>query len=460
MARPCLTLLVLIGTAVLGFFFVQRLHRQNTSGEVIQAQAQAPATPVNEKPAAPVATEQPRPEPPPREPEPQEATLEGIAKRTAQLRKLDFKNPVEFVPTTFDDIAQRITEKVQGAMSEEESRVRPRACVAMGFVRDSFDYRWALSGLRIEQTGWFYDAGTNKLYVNEVASLKLPEARGRLVRALMEALLEQNHGIGDPGLGDGHNSDRAMAAQSVLGGDAQLIQLRFSLSDLLGSEGAGSAGTPPPFYEAPIYMRERQNFPYDAGRQFQEVLGQRPDSAEAGHLDRVYARMPVSTAEILHPEELYFAPEPFVPVDFQWDDLQVAEVDPIEDNVAGELNIRLLMKLVEAPDVAAEIGHGWRGDRYVVYPGEQEGAGDQVFWRTVWATAEDAADFARGIQKSLLFRFSIPAKQKYLTTSGFVVDDPNRPLRVRISADGKTVQVVIASNERFADALEAKFRMP
>lgn len=206
-------------------------------------------------------------------------------------------------------------------------------------------------------------------------------------------------------------------------------------------------------------MRERQNFPYDGGMVFHEAIRQHPDSGQAGFLDGVYGRLPVSTAEILHPDELYFADEPFKPVDYAWDDLGVSGQEPIASNVAGELNIMLLMKVVMAPDLAADIGHGWRGDRYLVYSGEGD-AGDHVFWRTTWATTDDAHAFANAVQKSLTFRFSIPVQKRYLTDEGFIVNDPSRTLRIRTSADGRTVQVVSASADTFADAVEAKLGLP
>ncbi|MEZ5326639.1 MAG: hypothetical protein R3F19_16450 [Verrucomicrobiales bacterium] len=475
MPRPWIILFVLLGGALLGFEFVQRLYMENSGSSHI-TQLKAEISDLEERLEAqkkenqrlllelkdaiekPVAATTPEPPPAP-PPPPADPTLESMAVQVAQLRKLEFKRPLQFVGAPFPDIAQRTTEDIQEAISEDEGERRQRAYSAMGFVTDPFDYRWALSGLRNEQEGWFYDAPTATLYTNGDTSLKLPEARSRMVRALMEALLEQNYGLGDPGLGDSHNEDRAMAAFCLLGGDAQLVQLHYSLSDVAGSSGGGSAGTPPPFYEAPIFMRERQNFPYDGGMVFHEAVRQQPDSGKPGFLDRVYTRLPVSTAEIMHPEELYFAPEPFSPIDFEWDDLDVAGESPIASNVAGELNVMLLMKVVEAPDIAEQIGHGWRGDRYLIYPGA-ENASDHVFWRSTWATAEDAREFASGIQKSLTFRFSIPVQKRYLTDAGFIVDDPARTLRIRTSADGKTVQVVNASSDTFADALEAKLGLP
>jgi hypothetical protein len=478
-SRPWVILLVLLGVALLGFEYVHHLYMKNSGGnqmdrltsQIVDLEKKLEAQKkenqrlllelkdARENPVAEAIAKQPAAEPPP----PAEPTLENIAARVAKLRKLDFKRPLQFVPAPFDDIAQRTTEDIQQALSEEEGKRRQRAYAAMGFVPDPFDYRWALSGLRNEQEGWFYDPQAATLYTNDQASLKLPEARSRMVRALMEALLEQNYEMGDPGLGDGHNSDKAMAAFCMLGGDAQLVQLHYSLSDVSGSSGGGSAGTPPPFYEAPIFLRERQNFPYDGGMVFHEAIRQHPDNSAPGFLDSVYKRLPVSTAEILHPEELYFASEPFVPVDFEWDDLAVAGVDPFVSNVAGELNVMLLMKVVMAPDLAAEVGHGWRGDRYIIYPGEDKGDGitaDHVFWRTTWATAEDARAFADAIQKSLTFRYSIPVQKRYLTDAGFIVNDPARTLRIRTSADGKTVQVVNARLDTFADAMEAKLGLP
>lgn len=480
MSRPWVILLVLLGGALLGFEYVHHLYMKNSGGNQIarltteisdleqRLEAQKKENQrlllelktEREKDAVPVvANDAPVVEPP----RPEEPTLENIAARITKLRKLDFKRPLQFVPAAFADIAQRTTEDIQRSISEDEGKRRQRAYSAMGFVTDPFDYRWALSGLRNEQEGWFYDPEAATLYTNEEASLKLPEARSRMVRALMEALLEQNYRLGDPGLGDSHNADKAMAAFCVLGGDAQLVQLHYSLSDVAGSSGGGSAGTPPPFYEAPIFMRERQNFPYDGGMVFHEAIRQHPDSSKPGFIDEVYRRLPVSTAEILHPDELYFAEEPFVPVDFQWDELTVSGIDPLISNVAGELNVMLLMKVVMAPDLAEEVAHGWRGDRYLVYPGDEKGDNvyaDHVFWKTTWATAEDARAFAEGIQKFLTFRYSIPVQKRYLTEAGFIVNDPARTLRIRTSADGRTVQVVNASADTFADAMEAKLGLP
>lgn len=433
----------------------QRLANQKKENQSLSPDNKSANNGTGDALAAPEknAQSQDPPAPPP------SPTLESIATRITKLRKLTFKKPLNFIPASFADIAQRTTEHIQQAISDTEGQRRQRAYLAMGFVTDPFEYRWALSGLRNEQEGWFYDAPAATLYTNEEASLKLPEARSRMVRALMEALLEQNYTLGDQSLGNSHNSDKAMAAFCVLGGDAQLVQLHYSLSDVAGSEGGGSAGTPPPFYEAPIFMRERQNFPYDGGMVFHEAIRQQPDSGKPGFLDSVYKRLPVSTAEILHPGELYFAPTPFKPVDFEWDELTVAGMDPLVSNVAGELNIRLLMKVIMAPDLAAEIGKGWSGDRYLIYPGDDSG-GDHVFWRSSWATPDDASAFAQAVQKSLTFRYSIPVQKRYQTDAGFIINDPQRTLRIRTSQDGKTVQVINATADTFADALEAQLGLP
>ena len=475
MSRPWIILLVLTGIAAVAFNLIHQAHLRNAGVPEIEGLREEVADlegrlerqkkenqrlllelkEAREELATAQANAAP-PEPPEPTPAP---TPENLSERVQQLRKLTFKQPVEFVRTPFDDIAQRTSQRILEGISEDEGKRRERAYFAMGFIADKFDYRWALAGLRNEQNGWFYDDREKKLFLNEEANLELPEARSRFVRSAMDALLQQNYQLGDPSLGDSHNDDKAMAAYCVLGGDSQLVQLHFSLSDMLGSQGGGSAGTPPPFYEAPIFMRERQNFPYDGGMTFHETARQHPQSGEDGFLDRIYARLPVSTAEILHPEELYFVVEPFEPVDYKWDDMTVAGADPVRSNVAGELNVMLLMKIVMAADLASEAAAGWRGDRYVIYPGS-EGSDDHVFWRTTWATKEDAWEFANGVQKSLLFRYTIPFQKRYRTDEGFMVDDPTRTLRIRTSEDGLTVQVVNASAEEFADALEEKLGLP
>ena len=120
-----------------------------------------------------------------------------------------------------------------------------------------------------------------------------------------------------------------------------------------------------------------------------------------------------------------------------------------------------MMKTVVTADLAAEIAEGWRGGRYVVYPGnEEENLGDHAIWRTSWRSPDDAKAFCNGIQKSLLFRYTIPFQENFLQDEDLIIDEVGRHIRVRRSADGKTVQIVNTTGEAFAAALEAKFGKP
>jgi hypothetical protein len=109
---------------------------------------------------------------------------------------------------------------------------------------------------------------------------------------------------------------------------------------------------------------------------------------------------------------------------------------------------------------AFEASLGWAGDRYLCFPGA-EGSGDHVFWQTRWRTGKDALDFFQAAQTIWLHRYAIPFNKRYERSDGeFIVDDPGRVIRLRLTPDKQGVTIIDATEAGFADAIEAKFLRP
>ena len=176
-------------------------------------------------------------------------------------------------------------------------------------------------------------------------------------------------------------------------------------------------------------------------------------------LDAVYARPPQSTAEIQTSECIHQDP-PFIPAVPAWPDLTVNGTAPFADNVLGEFGFFLLCKRRLPEAEAFEASLGWAGDRYLCFPGG-ENRGDHVFWQTRWRTEKDASEFFQAAQTVWLHRYAIPFNKRYEQPDGsFVVNDPDRILRLRLTSDKLGVTVVDATEAAFADAIEAKFLRP
>jgi hypothetical protein len=112
----------------------------------------------------------------------------------------------------------------------------------------------------------------------------------------------------------------------------------------------------------------------------------------AGTLDATYARPPVSTEQILHPEK-YAAGETPIAIDPAPVDrfLAARGYAPIYKTTLGELGVALVLETHFPREDLTSVSEGWGGDELLVY--EKEGAAPLVLWITEWDTAEDAVEF-------------------------------------------------------------------
>jgi hypothetical protein len=231
------------------------------------------------------------------------------------------------------------------------------------------------------------------------------------------ALQDQHFGL-DRFFSDELNADQAIAAQSLLEGDATLVMSAYQYSEVTDSELEYMA------YRASFVEREVIDaaspslgvltfFPYLQGSYFVYTLW-----IEGGFdwdkVDAAYNDPPLSSEQVMHPEKyLVDAPQTITMPDLgptlgeNW--------HKVDQNVLGEIG--LLVWLLDHLEwtSAAEGAAGWDGDAYVLWANEQEGRVLAV--KSVWDAPGEAVQFFEAYS-DYITRHSLGVPQLTLNESG------------------------------------------
>ncbi|HYN89346.1 MAG TPA: hypothetical protein VER55_12485, partial [Ardenticatenaceae bacterium] len=142
---------------------------------------------------------------------------------------------------------------------------------------------------------------------------------------------------------------------------------------------------------SPRYVRSTILFPYETGYAFVAAVAEdhtgKPDWYK---MDRLFARPPRSTEQVLHPEKYDRNDEPkqvalpdLAPLGPDW------HVE--SEDVLGELSLSLLIEPFTGHAIAARAADGWGGDRYAVLADAQ--GRQALVLRMVWDDEEEADEF-------------------------------------------------------------------
>jgi len=298
------------------------------------------------------------------------------------------------------DIEVRSREQVRGFLSRKLAQDLPpsemvaiqRTYRAFGVIGDTVDLRRLMLDLYSEQVAGYYDPDSSALFVVRGADplvLKLILAH-ELVHALQDEYTPLNAIMKLR-----RQNDRQMAGQAVAEGQATLASIEAlapgsDLDDVLGNWDQvrrlirSQQTAMPVFVSAPPIVQEGLLFPYLAGAQFMRDFNarrSRPDEEPYGE------RMPVSTAQILHPhvytarlvpERVGFARPP-------------ARDTLVYDDDFGEFETRIALETWGVDTaVAVAAAAGWDGDRFEVLGTP---AGTALIWASAWSTPLDAQQF-------------------------------------------------------------------
>lgn len=362
---------------------------------------------------------------------------EAVEQQVAQIRGLEFKKPVDYRVLNRSEIQQTITGKLDEVYTKEEMEHAGAALSTLGLLPENFPLREKYIELLSEQVAAFYDQHQHTLFMYEDASLDNVQNRVVLSHELMHALQDQHFTLKKLPLEIKTNDDRAAAASALVEGEATVVMGEYmlknlSLQALKDSMGSALGQNMQQLESAPRYMREMLMFPYLRGQEFCAAI-----FSAGGYpaITRLYQRVPSSTAQILHPAK-YMAEEEPIPV--IWQNLEAKGQKPVVDNVVGEFGIRVLFTEWIDAVAGVDVGEGWRGDRYLAFEG-----GKALAWVTLWATEEDANEFAN-------------AQNTALTKRGRALGTKARVERI----SSLEVAVIDAPTAEWADELVSRFVTP
>jgi hypothetical protein len=375
------------------------------------------------------------------------AQRELIEKQVTEIRGLEFKEPVDYQVLSRKQIKETMAGKLAEVFSEKEFRQMAEAMAAVGLLPPNYPLRQKYIDLLSEQVAAFYDQHQHKLFMYEDASLENAQNRVVLAHELTHALQDQHFGLKRMPLEIKNNDDRAEAASALVEGDATLVMSEFMLKNMSrqmfkDSMLASFTQNMKQLETAPRYLREMLVFPYLRGQDFCAALfGQGGYEA----VSKAYAHPPSSTSQILHPQK-YLSSPPEEPIAIEWPELNVKGHLPTADNTVGEMGSRILFSEWLDAATGELASTGWRGDRYLYYAD-----GEALLWKTIWASAREAAAFFDAEKKLLEKRYQ--AANPISVERRYEADAP-RTLRLR-QTDANEVILIDTPHAEWADALAA-----
>jgi len=331
--------------------------------------------------------------------------LADLEKATSRIRGLEFKTKVDYQvvarPELQDLLSARLNEEFPPGKLEKLSI----AYAKLGLIKPEVNLKDAILSLYSEQLVAFYDHHKKKLYSVKGFPFSPQLQKVIMVHELTHALQDHNFDLSSLPLECENDDDRALAALSLVEGDAILVFSKYAaegvdlgLKDVLTTMSMGQKG----LLEAPYVVRRNLLFPYTEGAAFVTRLF-RQGGWEL--VNRTFKDPPLSTEQIIHPEKYLQKrddPVPIVLPDFS--SLAGKKWELLEDNVLGELNSRVLFSEFIGSLRSIRPSKGWGGDRFRVYRGENR---DEtiLIWATAWDTQKDAEEFVSSYRTAIARKY-------------------------------------------------------
>ena len=317
----------------------------------------------------------------------QTAVFSEMDKMTATLGEITGWSVKKKVPSeilTKEKFQHYLSTHIKDGAHDKETRAEELALKMFGLVPQDFNLAKETEDLLGEQAAAFYDYKKKRLYIIDSTPAG-EEQQMALVHELAHALADQQHSLGKYLNHGSPDSDESTAREAVMEGQATWLTWAYE-SKLSG----GEAEVPPQMLDqltqghdddadfpvldkTPLYMRESLLFPYNSGARFQDAVYRRLGRHA---FDAVFAKGPVSTQEILHPNLYFDSGEKPGQKD---DQKSPAPIDPPSIAKIAGPRAHEFRGLIEGS--VGEFDHAVLLRQYV---GEQEGAEAAAHWRDGW----------------------------------------------------------------------------
>jgi hypothetical protein len=323
----------------------------------------------------------------------------GLANRIAldltQISGMKLRHPVPCDYITKEKINAFLNQRMKDVTSPEEIRAEELTLKKFGFVPRDFDLARTTVDLLTEQAAAFYDYNKKKLFITESTPSDTQEPV--LAHELSHALADQNFNLARF-IRQGRKSDDGSTARlAVMEGQATWLMSEYlarksgrslkdspTLASSMSRLGQAAAGEFPVYENAPLYMRLTLVFPYTRGMLFQNAVCER-DGQEG--FAEVFRRAPVSTQQVIHPEDYFSNLKPTQP---ELPDAHLPRgYKSLVGGALGELDHAVLLEQFAGAQQAGEIAPHWRGCNFELR--ENKKAGRVVLlYAAEWDSEESA----------------------------------------------------------------------
>jgi len=348
-----------------------------------------------------------------------------VLQTMSQILDLSIVSPLKKTIRTRAEIHAYLVHEMQTGEDPAKRYADRRSLEAFGLIPKGFPLDQFMLDLLTRQIAGLYDPKAQEFYIADW----IPPAEQRIVMAheLTHALDDQHFHIDAWIKAARPNDDAQMAREAVVEGSAIAAMIDYdlrafgrSIRDLpdispMVAMAIGDASRCPGFEKAPPFVRDAIGFPYFSGAIFtQRVL--KAGSGWAG-FQKVFARPPASTQQILHPQLYLGEVDPVAVALPPLDGILSKDWTRLDENVLGEFGLEEVLKQSATPAVAESLAAEWAGDRYAVFEQQPSKRLLLVFF-VRFAKPQDAAGFFSAYRQALDKKY--PDRQREFLAEQFI----------------------------------------
>ncbi len=377
----------------------------------------------------------------------------------SRLRGLAPKAAIQKGIKSREEISRFLIEQVSANYEKDDLKSEGVLLQKLGLIPPEMEYVGFMLKLLTEQIGGYYDAEKKAFFI--AGWLSPDEQKPAMVHELTHALQDQYFDLAALAKRDRklHNGDLALAHQAIAEGDATAVMLDY----LLEPAGRNYLQLPDLVFimrsqlslmnnqfevlkSAPDFIKETLVFPYSYGTAFMQKA--RAHSEPWSVVDKMYADLPSSTEQIIHPEKYLVQHDNPKPVTIEDPVTRLGQSWKVTyRNVMGEFALYLLLKLNLSEESAKSAAEGWGGDQIILVE-ENGGSKSAVFFESTWDDQSSADRFYGALTAWLQKKY--PQGRKIgESESGFGLVSGGEYRSIRRS--GTNVRLIVGLPESYAE---------
>src|ERR1700722_8973393 len=150
--------------------------------------------------------------------------IDSILQELSQVTGFHIHKHLPFALVTREQVNQYVKEQIKESVKPDEIRAEEATLKKFGFAPADFDLKKTTIDLLTEQAAAFYDFKKKKLFISDWATVNMRDVA--LVHELAHALADQNFPIQKFLNKAGDDSEKSLARQAVVEGQASWLMLQ------------------------------------------------------------------------------------------------------------------------------------------------------------------------------------------------------------------------------------------